>query len=153
VAEATELAAELEIAGQPPEPVRLERALDDPSLLTATFPAEQAGAYTLRVVSATAAQAGSGVRASTTNFRVEPPRRELDEPSLNRPLLADLARMTGGRVFELTELNQLDEAIPTREVTRTLETRQELFDAPALFTLIILSLTVEWVLRKVYRMV
>ena len=101
MAEAAELAAELEIAGQPPEPLRFESVPDDPGLLTATFPAEQAGAYTLRVVPATAADLGSGVRVSTTTFRVEPPRREIDEPSLNRPLLADLARLTSGRVFEL----------------------------------------------------
>ena len=101
MAEASELAAELEIAGQPPEPLRFERVPDDPGLLTATFPAEQAGAYSLRIVPATAADVGSGVRVSTTTFRVEPPRREVDEPSLNRPLLTDLARVTGGRVFEL----------------------------------------------------
>ncbi len=40
-----------------------------------------------------------------------------------------------------------------REVTRTLETRDELWDAPLLFATIVLSLTVEWVLRKLYRMV
>ena len=153
VAEGSELTAELEIAGQPPEPIRFERAPDDPALLTATFPAQQAGAYTLRVVPSTAADATGGVRASTTTFRVEPPRREIDEPSLNRTLLADLARATGGKVFELKNLDRLDQAIPLREVTRTLETREELWDAPLLFATIILSLTIEWVLRKMYRMV
>jgi hypothetical protein len=153
LAEAAELACELELAGQPPEPVRFEKVPDDPALLTATFPAQQAGAYSLRIVSATAADAGSGVRASTTTFRVEPPRREIDEPSLNRALLADLARLTNGRVFELKDVGQLDESIPTREVTRTLETRDELWDAPLIYATIILSLTTEWVLRKLFRMV
>ena len=91
LAEATELAAELEIAGQPPEPLRFEKAADDPGLLTAGFPAAQAGAYSIRIVPTTAATAGSDIRASTTTFRVEPPKREIDEPSLNRPLL-DRAR-------------------------------------------------------------
>ena len=59
LAEASELTAELEIAGQPPEPLRFEKAPDDPSLLTATFPAQQAGAYSLRIVPATAADLGS----------------------------------------------------------------------------------------------
>jgi hypothetical protein len=153
MAEATELTAELEIAGQPPEPLRFERVPDDPGLLTARFPAQQAGAYSLRIVSATAAEAGSGVRASTTTFRVEPPRREIDEPSLNRTLLADLARLTKGRVFELEDVAQLDAAIPMREVTRTIETRDELWDSPLLFSTIVVSLTLEWVLRKKYRMV
>jgi hypothetical protein len=152
LAEASELTAELERAGQPPEPLRFEKVLDDPALLTASFPAEHAGAYTLRIVPVAAADLG-GVRVSTTTFRVEPPKREIDEPALNRPLLAELARQTGGRVFELSEVEKLDDAIPMREVTRTLETRDELWDAPLLYVTIIVCLTVEWVLRKLNRMV
>ncbi|WZO96226.1 VWA domain-containing protein [Isosphaeraceae bacterium EP7] len=153
IAEAAELTAELEIAGQPPEPLPFKAAADTPGTLTATFPAQQAGAYTLRIVSATAADPGSGVRASTTTFRVEPPRREIDEPALNRPLLTELARITKGRVFELADVSKLDAAIPIREVTRTLETRDELWDAPLFSATIVLSLTAEWILRKMFRMV
>jgi hypothetical protein len=152
-AEGSEVVAELEIAGQPPEPLRFEKVSDDPGLLTASFPAEQAGAYSLRIVPATAVETGSGVRVSTTTFRVEPPRREVDEPSLNRPLLAELARITNGRVLDLAEVGKLDEYLSMREVTRTLETRDELWDAPLIFAVLVLSLTVEWVLRKIYRMV
>ncbi|MDR3617743.1 MAG: VWA domain-containing protein [Paludisphaera borealis] len=152
LAEAAELTAELEVAGQPPEPLRFEKSPDDPAVLTAAFPAQQAGAYSLRIVPAASSDLGD-VKVSTTTFRVEPPRREIDEPALNRTLLADLARMSGGRVFELSDVGQLDEAIPMREVTRTLETRDELWDAPLLYATIILALTVEWVLRKLFRMV
>jgi hypothetical protein len=152
-AEGSEVVAELEIAGQPPEPLRFEKVPDDPGLLTASFPAEQAGAYSLRVIPATAVDTGSGVRVSTTTFRVEPPRREVDEPSLNRPLLAELARLTNGRVLDLPDVKRLDEFLSMREVTRTLETRDELWDAPLIFATIVLSLTAEWVVRKIYRMV
>ncbi len=124
-----------------------------PGLLTATFPAQQAGAYSLKIVPVSTADLGSGVRVSTTTFRVEPPKREIDEPSLNRPLLTELARLTQGQVFDLVDVGRLDEAITMREVTRTLETRDELWDAPLLFTIIIISLTIEWILRKLYRMV
>ena len=152
LAEAAELTAELEVAGQPPEPLRFEKSADDPAVLTAEFPTQQAGAYSLRIVPAASSDLGD-VKVSTTTFRVEPPRREIDEPALNRAMLADLARMTGGRVFEFADVGKLDEAIPMREITRTLETRDELWDAPLLYATIILSLTVEWVLRKLYRMV
>ena len=154
LAEASELAAELEIAGQPPEPLRFEKVPDDPGLLTATLPG-RAGRCLFAAGSSRRPRRdlGSGVRVSTTTFRVEPPRREIDEPSLNRPLLTELARLTGGRVFDLADVRRLDDAIPMREVTRTLETRDELWDAPLLFIAIIVSLTVEWVLRKMYRMV
>jgi hypothetical protein len=153
VAEASGLSAELEVGGNPPEPLVFERAADDPELLTANFPAEAAGTYTVRITPATAAEAGPAVRVSTTTFRVEPPRREVDEPSLNRPLLADLARLTGGRVFDLATVGRLDEAIPMREVTRTLENHDELWDAPLLYATIVAGLTAEWILRKVFRMV
>jgi hypothetical protein len=153
LAEAADLTAELEIAGQPPEPLRFEKVVDDPGMMTATFSAQQAGTYSLKIVPVTTADLGSGVRVSTTTFRVEPPKREIDEPSLNRPLLTELARLTSGQVFELADVHRLDEAITMREVTRTLESRDELWDAPLLFTIIVLCLTVEWVLRKLYRMV
>jgi hypothetical protein len=153
LAEAADLTAELEIAGGPPEPIRFERAPDDPGLLTAAFPAQQAGIYTLRIVPAATADLGSGVRVSSTTFRVDPPKREIDEPSLNRPLLSELARLTGGRVFDLADVQRLDDAISMREVTRTFENRDELWDAPILYITIVLSLTIEWVLRKIYRMV
>jgi hypothetical protein len=153
LAEASELTAELEIAGGPAEPLRFERVPDDPGLLSATFPAQQAGVYSLRIVPLAAADLGSGVRVSTTTFRVDPPKREIDEPSLNRPLLNELARLTGGRVFDLAEAQRIDDAIPMREVTRTLENRAELWDAPLFYVTIIVSLTIEWVLRKIYRMV
>ncbi|ODU01288.1 MAG: hypothetical protein ABS79_01920 [Planctomycetes bacterium SCN 63-9] len=78
---------------------------------------------------------------------------EIDEPALNRPLLSELARITGGKVFELADVDKLDAAIAMREVTRTMETRDELWDAPLLFGTLVLSLVAEWVLRKLYRMV
>ena len=56
--------------------------------------------------------------------------------------------MTGGRVFDLADVGKLDDAIPMREVTRTLETRDELWDAPLLYATIVLGLTAEWVLAK-----
>ena len=55
------------------------------------------------------------------------------------------------RFLDLADVGRLDEAITMREVTRTLEMRDELWDAPLLFAIIVLSLTVEWVLRKLYR--
>jgi hypothetical protein len=153
LAEASELTAEIEMTGQPAEPLRFEKVPDDPGLLTATFQAQQAGAYALRIVPLAAADLGSGVRVSTTTFRVEPPRREMDEPSLNRPLLTELARLTQGQVFDFVEVPRLDDAITMREVTRTIETRDELWDAPIFYGTIIIALTIEWVLRKVFRMV
>ena len=153
VAEASTIAAEIEAAGQPPEPLIFERAAADPALLTAAMPADRAGSHTLRITPSTGADAGASTRVSTTTFRVEPPRREVDEPALNRALLSDIARMTGGRVLDLPQLSKLDEAISMREVNRTVEQRDELWDAPILYATIVLGLTAEWIARKIFRLV
>ena len=154
VAEGSELTAELEIAGQPPEPIRFERAPDDPALLTATFPAHQAGAYTLRLVPSTAADATGGDAGLDDDIprRAAAPgdRRAVAEP--HAPGGPRPSHRRKGLRAEGSSIT-LDQAIPLREVTRTLETREELWDAPLLFATIILSLTIEWVLRKMYRMV
>jgi hypothetical protein len=67
--------------------------------------------------------------------------------------LASLAQLTKGQVFEMADVSKLDDAITMREVTRTLETRDELWNSPLLFGTIVLGLTAEWLLRKRYRMV
>ena len=102
VAEASGLAAEIEPDGQPPEPLVFERAPDDPALLTASFPAERAGGYTLRITPATGVDAGAATRVSTTNFRIEPPqaraRRAFAQPGpARRPRPADRRPRPGRR--------------------------------------------------------
>jgi len=153
VADPTALAAELEVADEPPEPVVFEKSPREPGLLTARFNPERAGEYALRIVTASGPTGAGRVRPSITRFRVEPPRRETDEPSLNRPMLEELARLTGGMTFRLDELDRLDPAIPMREVTRTLERREDLWDAPLFYATIVLGLTLEWILRKTSRLV
>ena len=61
--------------------------------------------------------------------------------------------LTKGRVFDFVTVDKLDDAIAMREVTQTLEDREELWDAPLLYATIVLGLTAEWVLRKVFRMI
>jgi hypothetical protein len=46
------------------------------------------------------------------NFSVELPRVEMNQQWLNKPLLVDLARMTGGEYFELNELEKLASVVP-----------------------------------------
>ena len=153
LAEAAELTAELEIAGQPPEPLRFEKVPDDPGHAHGELPGPAGRGLFAQDCPRGDRRPGLGRARVNHDVPRRAARREIDEPSLNRPLLTELARLTSGRVFDLADVRRLDEAITMREVTRTLETRDELWDAPLLFSIIVLSLTVEWVLRKLYRMV
>jgi hypothetical protein len=146
------LSGEVEVGDQAPVAVTLDPVPGDATAFEATFPAAAAGAYTVRVVPTAQVEFEGGPRAATLNFRVEPPRQELDEPGLERALLDALARETNGAVFSLASSNELPPAIKIRQVTRTLELRNEIWDAPLLFGGVMLLLTLEWVLRKIYRM-
>ena len=56
-------------------------------------------------------------------------------------------------MYDLEEIDKIPGAFKTLRVDRVLEDRQEIWDAPALFGLVLLALFGEWVLRKKYRMV
>ena len=149
-----ELRGEVEggTAGEPPMPLTLEPSAGDPGALEATFTAEQAGAFMVRVLPATATDLDIGLRPATLPIRVEPPQQEIDNPTLDRAALEDIARASGGSVIPLAEVDRVPAAFSVRQVERVLEYRDEVWDAPLLAGLVLLFLTVEWVLRKKHRM-
>ncbi len=134
-------------------PLEFEPRPDDPSVFQASFIATEPGAYTARVTPATmAGDLESGLRPATLGFRVEPPQAERDDPTLDRPFLEELARLSGGTVLALTEKEELPDAFKVKQVERPLEYRDEIWDAPILFGAVVVLLTLEWLLRKKGRM-
>jgi hypothetical protein len=148
----TELRGEVEHTGEAPAPLELEQLPESPSVLEASFIAEEAGAYMLKVVPANTGDLTADLRPATLAFRVEPPQQEFDRPTLDKPLLDDIAEASGGRVFALAQLAEVPETFKVRRVERSLEYRNEIWDAPLLFGTIFTCLVAEWLLRKYYRM-
>jgi hypothetical protein len=147
------LSAEVEIAGQLPQALSLEAMPEEPGAFQVAFVAQEPGSATLRVLPSMESDPESGgPRAATLTFRVEPARQELDNPTLNRALLDEITRTTGGMTVRLAEADQLASAFKVHEVEHVLEFRDEVWDAPAIFASIMLLLTAEWWLRKKYRM-
>jgi hypothetical protein len=147
-----ELRGEIEWGPDTAQPLALEPLADNPSIYEATFAANEAGAYTARVVPGVGAELESGLRPATVEFRVEPPHAERDNPTLDRPLLEELARLSNGTVLAMSRKDKLPAAFRTHEVARPLEYRDEIWDAPLVCGAVMLLLTLEWVLRKKYRM-
>ena len=94
----------------------------------------------------------AAVRPVTSNFRVEPRSQELDKPTLDRTMLEDMTRAAGGQLITLANYRLVPDAFKIKRVERVLEYRDELWDAPLLFGLLVVMLTAEWVLRKRCRM-
>jgi hypothetical protein len=149
-----DLRAEVEAAGQPPVPLEFEPRADEPGVSQALYTPAETGVYTMRVLPGNVASQGpdSSVRPATVTFRVESAHSELDRPKLDRALLEDLAKASGGRVYSLSNHQQLPEAFQVRQIYRTLEYRDEMWDAPLIFGSLMFLLTLEWLLRKRSRM-
>ena len=89
----------------------------------------------------------------TKQFSVTLPRVEFDDPRLNKALLVDIAERSGGRYFDLDELDQLAQAIP--EATETIvvpDKPAELWDTNRVLILLVGLLTIEWGLRKRFKL-
>ena len=93
------------------------------------------------------------IRAATLEFPVELPNLEYDQPTLNLPVLQDMAKTSGGAVFNIAEADQIPAAFKIKRIAHVLEDRQPIFNAPLLFGFVLLCLFVEWILRKKCRLV
>ena len=87
-------------------------------------------------------------RAAQKNFRVILPRIEFQQPRMNEPLLADLARTTGGKFLKADEFENIPSLIPAREQILLNEVTQDLWDAPLMLLMFCGLLFTEWSLRK-----
>jgi hypothetical protein len=142
---------EVEHGDAPPTQLTLDAGSRDGEFET-TFPVETPGPYMIR---AWAGERGaeSKVKMVTQQIRVEPPSAEYDKPTLDRARLDAVASATGGRVFALNEIDQLLDAFTVGKVEKLIEDRSEVWNAPIVFGLILVLMTVEWILRKRFQLV
>lgn len=79
---------------------------------------------------------------------------ELRRPETDHPLLAGLAQQTGGGVVRPDELSRLATLLPRREVRLALAPdEQSLWDSPLALLLVLTLLALEWVGRRLIRLV
>jgi hypothetical protein len=142
--------ATVQLAGQSPEPVPLLAVANQPGSFTATLMARKTGVHSLRV-GLPSADPNAGAIEST--FSVELPSVETNQVWLNRPLLMELAALSGGRYFEVNQLDKIDAAVPDR--VETIESRSQprpLWDVSGMLVALIGLLCTEWLIRKRYKL-
>jgi hypothetical protein len=142
--------ATLALPGESPETVPLLPVANQPGQYEAALTAKKTGVHAVRI-NLPSSHSESGTIESP--FTVELPSVETNQVWLNKPLLTDLAGLSGGKYFDVNELDQLVAAIPDK--TEIVETRTKpipLWDVRGMLVALIGLLCTEWLLRKRFKL-
>jgi hypothetical protein len=138
--------ATIEQPDKPSEVVSLLPVGDKSGRYEAAITAQTTGIATIRLSIPDAIAKNDEL---TANFLVELPSLEASQTWLNRPFLTRLASESGGRYFEVNELDQLAAAVPNRvEKVEERSPPRPLWDTPAMLVALVSLLSTEWLLRK-----
>ncbi|MAE67433.1 MAG: hypothetical protein CMJ18_24495 [Phycisphaeraceae bacterium] len=135
------------------EPVPLTLTPDQdgpPGLFTTSFTVSRPGPWFVKVWSG--APTGDA-RAATHQFEVRLPDVERERPQQDRATLQDVADASGGRLFDLSEIKDLERMFTVDRVALIQPHHVELWDSAWLWCPVLLAIFAEWVLRKRYRLV
>lgn len=142
--------ATVQSAGESFDTIALLPIANRPGSYEATLAARHPGVHQVHIA-LSGGDAGSGLVESS--FSVELPSVETNQVWLNRPLLMELASLSGGRYFEVNQLDQLAAAVPDR--TETIETRsppRPLWDVRGMLVGLVGLLCIEWLIRKRFKL-
>ncbi len=142
--------ATLQVGSESPETVVLMPVSNQPGTFEATLIAKRTGRHSLRVRTAAAEAEGATIE---TSFDVVLPSVETNQVWLDKPLLMELAKVSGGQYFNIDQLDQLAAAVPDK--TRQIEVREKpdpLWDVRGMMFLLVGLLGVEWLVRKRYKL-
>ena len=125
-------------------PVELEATSSPGGTLVARWVPEDVGRWTIRPRDpALAAQAGTGAVVEVVRDDAE-----LRDAEADRALLETLARETGGRVVDPSDVRSLIESLPNRSVRTEMPIRDALWSSPLALIMVMLLLVAEWVTRR-----
>lgn len=128
-----------------PTTLALRPSPDEAGVYEAELDASEHGVYRIEV---TAHSGDARLGADTLHVRREGGVAEFFGPERNADLLSRLAEGTGGRFWELGEVDALPEEIRFSEAGITAREVLDLWDMPALFMFLLLLRASEWVLRR-----
>jgi hypothetical protein len=123
-------------------------ASSSPRTFSTTWLPTEAGAWTVRAV-----EPGLVALGLSANVDVALPDDEMRRPQADHALLERLASETGGRILEPSDLSRLSELLPNRRERLISERAEALWDTPLALLVVITLLTLEWLGRRVIRLI
>jgi hypothetical protein len=140
--------ATISAPASPAESIELKAVPNRPGHYEASLIATQVGLNELAIT-----LGDGGVVRIVRQFTVEVPRVEFADARLNESLLQDIAAASGGSYFTVNQLHLLPAAIQREPETIVIKGKPiELWDTNRLLILLVVLLTIEWALRKRFRM-
>jgi hypothetical protein len=142
--------ASIQIGSDTPETVPLLPVANQPGHFEASVTARKTGLVKVRLAVA-ASEAEGGVIA--TDYNVDLPSVETNQLWLNKPLLMDLASLSGGQYFDIDKLDGLVAAVPDKSETIEVRSKPDpLWDVRGMLIGLVALLGCEWFLRKRYKL-
>jgi len=125
--------------------VALKKVAEKEGQYAGTFTPRDRGIHTIKV---SAIAKGAKLGDDTTSIDVSRSSQEFERVYRNDELLADIARRSGGNLYELADAKNIPKNLKdtSRKVTQKIEFR--LMDNPVALTLLLGLLTAEWALRR-----
>ena len=141
----------IENAGAPTSELFLKRTSGQAGAYSGTFTPNSTGVHTARLEGPESE--GERVRMETS-FTVDTPELERTKTWLDRPLLEELATLSGGKYFSMNDLDQVVGSIPDRR--EEIETRGPpipLWDNAWTLCAVVVLLALEWGIRKRFKLI
>jgi len=142
------VAAVVTQAGAEAVTLKLQPAADQPGVFEGEFQPQQPGVLAIEAISSRGDEPLATARLSIYN---ETGNAEYFSLRQNRALLERLADSSGGKYWTADQLQQLPDAIQLSRAGITEQDIRPLWDAPAIFLLLILLKSLEWGLRRRWR--
>ncbi len=117
-----------------------------PGLYRAQFRPEDEGLYEVEVL--VHDERGKYLGSSSTAFLVESEDREFTRPDLHESLLRRMAEMTGGQYVHIDAAGDLADLLTVSPSSYSKVVERDIWDAPAVYLLILLLLATEWYVRR-----
>jgi len=133
-------------------PVRLERlSAEEPGLYTGSFTAAELGMHEM-TIQLDGAEGGTPTLI-TKSFEVTRPAAEMNVTQLNKAVLMEISDRTKGLFFEVDDWSKIAAEVPDRTQTIVVPRKPyELWSTDRLLMLLVFLLTIEWAVRKRFKL-
>ena len=139
-------------AGSITVPVKLERVPDAPGVFRGVIVANELGPHEISIP-VTGVDPSKPPQPIVKAFTVDLPRVEMEYTRLNKALLVDIADRTRGQYFEVDEVAKLAAAVPNASQNIVVPRKPyELWSTDRLLYILVALLTIEWAVRKRFKL-